>query len=65
MVLKGTARLLETRLRIKGKRGKITEYKRFLTHIPSAMARDSQFPFKAGQELVITVDPRGKIVLSG
>jgi len=63
MVLKGTTRLLETRLRIKGKRGKVTEYTRFLIHIPSAMARDSQFPFKPGQRLVITVDPKGKIVL--
>ncbi|MFB0568788.1 MAG: hypothetical protein ACETV0_04160 [Nitrososphaeria archaeon] len=63
MVLKGTTRLLETRLKIKGKRGKITEYRRFLIHVPSAMARDSQFPFKPGRELTITVDPRGKIVL--
>jgi len=63
MVLKGTTRLLETRLRIKGKRGEITEYSRFLFHVPSKIARDSQFPFKAGQELTITVDPKGKIVL--
>jgi len=52
-------------LKIKGKRGKITEYKRFLIHIPSAMAKDSQFPFKPGQELTLTVDPKGKIILSG
>jgi len=65
MVLKGTTRLLETRLKIKGKRGKITEYKRFLIHIPSAMATDSQFPFKPAKELLITVDPKGKIVLTG
>ena len=64
MVLRGTTRLLETRLKIKGKRGKVTEYTRFLIHIPSAMARDSQFPFKPGQELTITVDPKGKIVLA-
>ena len=64
MVLKGTTRLLETRLRIKGKRGKITEYRRFLIHIPSKIAKDSQFPFKPGQELAITVDPNGKIILT-
>jgi len=64
MALKGTTRLLETRLKIKGKTGKITEYRRVLVHIPSKIAKDSQFPFKAGQELVITVDPKGKIVLS-
>jgi len=64
MVLKGTTRLLETRLRIKGKKSKITEYTRFLIHVPSKIARDSQFPFKPGQELVITVDPNGKIILT-
>jgi len=55
---------LETRMRIKGERGKIAEYRRFLIHIPSTIAKDSQFPFKARQELVITVDPKGKIVLT-
>jgi len=64
MVLSGMTRLLEARLRIKGKRGKITEYRRVLVHIPSKIAVDSQFPFKPRQELVITVDPKGKIVLS-
>ena len=63
MVLKGTTRLWESRLRIKGKRGKIKEYRRFLIHVPSVIAKDSQFPFKAGQRLVISVDPKGKIVL--
>jgi len=65
MVLRGTTRLLRSTLKIKGKRGKVTEYERFLIHISSAMARDSQFPFKAGQELTITVDPKGKILLAG
>lgn len=37
--------------------------KRFLIRIPSSVAKDSQFPFKAGRELTITVDPKGKIVL--
>ena len=65
MVLKGSTKLLVSKIKIKGKRGKIKEYERFLIHIPSKIARDSQFPFRAGQELVITVDPKGKIVLSG
>jgi len=47
--------------RLKG--GKVAEYDRFLILIPSAMARDSQFPFKPGQRLAITVDPKGEIVL--
>jgi len=51
-------------MRIKGERGKIAEYRRFLIHIPSKIAGDSQFPFKPGQELSITVDPEGKIVLT-
>lgn len=51
-------------MRIKGKRGKITEYRRFLIHIPSKIAEDSQFLFKPRQELTITVDPKGKIVLT-
>lgn len=63
MVLKGTTKLLPSTSKIKGKRGKIRKYERFLIHIPSSIAKDSQFPFKAGQELVIAVDPKGKITL--
>ena len=64
MVLKGATKLQESRLRIKLKGGEIMEYRRFLFHVPSKIARDSQFPFKPGQELTITVDPTGKIVLT-
>ncbi|MDH5363189.1 MAG: hypothetical protein OEW84_07740 [Aigarchaeota archaeon] len=60
MVLSGTTKLLRSTSKIRG-----TEYERFLVQIPSKIAKDSQFPFKAGQELTITVDPRGKIVLTG
>jgi len=63
MVLKGRTKLQESRLRIKLKTGEIKEYTRFLFYVPSKIARDSQFPFKSGQELTITVDPKGKIVL--
>ena len=63
MVLKGTTKLLVSRTKGKGKRGKVKKYERFLIHIPSGIAKDSQFPFKAGQELVIKVDPKGKIIL--
>ena len=62
-VLSGTTTFLASKTTIKGKRGKAKEYERFLVHIPSKIAKDSQFPFKAGQELAITVDPKGKIVL--
>lgn len=64
MVLKGTTKLLVSGTKIKDKRGKVTRYERFLIHIPSKIAGDSQFPFKAGQRLVITVNPEGKIVLT-
>jgi len=63
MVLKGTTKLVMSRTKTKDRRGKIREYERFLIHIPSAMARDSQFPFKPRQQLTITVDPKGKMVL--
>lgn len=53
-----------SKTRIKGKRGKVTEYERFLVHIPSKIAKDLQFPFKASQELVIGVGAKGNIVLT-
>jgi len=56
---------LATRTMIKGNRGKITEYQRFLIRIPSVIAEDSQFPFKPGQDLTITVDPKGNVDLDG
>jgi len=59
MVLSGTTRLLRSTSKREGK-----EYERFLIHIPSKIAKDSQFPFKPGQELNITIDPKGKIILS-
>ena len=52
-----------SKTKIRRKRGKAKEYERFLIHIPSTMAKDSQFPFKPGQELAIAVDPKGKMVL--
>jgi len=65
MVLKGTTKLLVSRTKIKGKRGKVKKYEKFLIHIPSKIAGDSQFPFEAGQVLSIEVIPKGrKIVLS-
>ena len=63
MVLQGTTRLLCTKMRVRLKGGEAAEYDRFLLVVPPAMARDSLFPFKPGQELMITVDPKGKIVL--
>lgn len=63
MVLKGTTKLLVSRTKVKGKQGKIAKYERFLIHIPSSIAKDSQFPFKTGQDLTITVNPKGKILL--
>jgi len=64
MVLKGTTRLLETRLRIKGKRGKITEYTRFLIHIPSAMA-DSGGSRSSPRSLLPTEEEGSSILRRG
>ena len=63
MILGGTTRFLASKTKIRVKWGKAKEYERFLFHIPSKICKDSQFPFKPGQELTITVDPKGKIVL--
>ena len=64
MVLKGTTKLVMSRTVTKDKRGEARECELFLLHIPSAMAKDTQFPFKAGQELLIKVDPTGKFILT-
>jgi len=60
MVLKGTTKLLRSTSKIRDR-----EYETFLVHISSKIAKDSQFLFKPAQELTITVDPKGKIVLAG
>lgn len=48
---------MNTSTKIQGKK-----YDRFLVHIPSKIARDSQFPFKAGELLSIDVDPKKKTI---
>ena len=50
-MLKAKTRLLVTVARVGEK-----TYERFLIHVPSKIARDSQFPFEAGQILNIDVD---------
>ena len=56
-MLSGKTRLVNTRTKINGR-----VYDRFLIHVPSKVARDSQFPFGAGEVLRIDVDPRRKTV---
>lgn len=56
-MLSGKTRLVNTSTKIQGKK-----YDRFLVHIPSKVARDSQFPFKAGDLLSIDVDPKKKTI---
>ena len=58
-MLSGKTRLVNVSTKIQGR-----VYERFLLHIPSKVARDSQFPFEGGEVLSIVVDPRGKITLS-
>jgi len=38
-------------------------YERFWIYVPSKIAKDSQFPFEAGQTLNIEVDPKRSAVL--
>lgn len=59
-MLEGKTRLVVTATKVGHK-----TYDRFLIHVPSKIARDSQFPFGAGEVLNIEVDLKNKaIVLS-
>ena len=59
-MLEGKTRLVVTATKV-GDR----TYDRFLIHVPSKIARDSQFPFGPGEALNIDVDPKLEaIVLS-
>ena len=62
MVVSGTTKLVVSRTKTKDRRGKVREYERFLLDI-SKIAKHSEFPFKPGRELAITVDPKEKMVL--
>ena len=50
MVLKGKTRITKSK----------NSYTQYVT-IPSWIARDSQYPFKGGEEVEIYVDPTGRI----
>lgn len=63
MVLHGTTRLLKSVSKAKSRKRKPVTYERYLVHIPSKIVSDSMFPFRAGDELSIVVNPNGKIVL--
>ena len=52
MVLKGRTRITRSK----------TSYTQYVT-IPAAIVKDSQYPFKAGEEVYIEVDPRGVIII--
>jgi len=59
-MLEGKTRLVVTITRVSGR-----TYERFLIHVPSKIARDSQFPFGPGELLNIDVDlKRNAVVLS-
>jgi len=59
-MLEGKTRLVATTTRVSGR-----TYDRFLIHVPSKIAKDSQFPFEAGEVLNIDVDlKRNAVVLS-
>ncbi|RLI97304.1 MAG: hypothetical protein DRP00_04285 [Candidatus Aenigmatarchaeota archaeon] len=52
-MLEGKTRFLRYEMKVKGKK-----YEKFLINFPAEIARDSQFPFKPGDEILIKVDPK-------
>jgi len=63
VVLEGTTRLLKSTSKVKTRKSGPVVYERYVVHIPSKIANDSLFPFQAGEELFIEVDPRGRLLL--
>lgn len=58
----GFISMLECKTKIANQRtatGRKT-YDKFSIHIPTALARDSAFPFKVGEEVIIKIDPKRK-----
>ena len=51
--------VLKSRTKITGSKTSYTQY----VSIPSAIVRDSQYPFKEGEEVEIHVEPSGRIVI--
>jgi len=51
--------VLKSKTKITGTKTSYTQY----ISIPSAIVRDSQYPFKQGEEVEIRVEPSGKIVI--
>jgi len=35
-------------------------YNNYFVHIPTAIARDSAFPFRIGEEVIVTIDTKEK-----
>ena len=51
--------VLKHKTKITGSKTSYTQY----VSIPSVLVRDSQYPFKEGEEVDIHIDPSGKIVI--
>ena len=51
--------VLKSKTKITGSKSSYTQY----VSIPSAIVRDSQYPFKEGEEVEIHVEPSGSIVI--
>lgn len=51
--------VLKSKTKITGSKTSYTQY----VSIPSAIVRDSQYPFKEGEEVEIHVEPSGSIVI--
>lgn len=54
-VIEGKSKLMNRPSTSKGKK-----YDKYFVYIPSEVARDSNFPFKHGDEVVVKIDPENK-----
>jgi hypothetical protein len=51
--------VLKEKTKITGSKTSYTQY----VSIPSALVRDSRYPFKEGEEVEIRIEPSGRIVI--
>ncbi len=38
-------------------------YDKYFVYVPSEVARDSNFPFKSGDEVIVRIDPENKCLV--
>ena len=65
MIPKRDTRMLEGKGRFINRQTKTGKrvYDKFFVYIPTEIARDGLFPFRAGDEVLVKVDPRSKSII--